>query len=503
VISPCNPIRQLPARRISSNCRSRRLALEPWDRRRRLIFEPLEARRLLTLLVAGTNYGPAGSVGIQGTAGDDVLTVTFQTHTSFTLTLNGVATQYSTIGTPFVDYLVFDGNGGHDTTIFKDPFNTHQIQFLDHDVWVNTDDFLFRAVGTANNTVYGTVNDKASFNPLTPNLIGTPYAANAAVVYTPDYLYLQTPDSGGHLGVFDQVVGVRNITVQARGDYDTAMLYPAAGGLITSTPQQLTVQAASSLVVLLGFQSTTAFTTASDRYYAFPGPVAGSDRLVATPTYAYVQGNIVGPAGTLRGFFDQGVGFKTVVLTGQSGDQAFLYDSPGNDTLVERPDYSYLTGKIGGATFFNEVQTNNQLSGNFTVTATSSAGGQDQAYFYALSRPLISLALMPGENLAGTFTSSPGYSLLKSEFGDHQESAYGFSSITAIAQDRAVANVFVDAGRNVLNVAGNQANLFRSGGGTLALIDFQTINAIAPSIGVSRKQVAAHDAALNLTGLWQ
>ena len=93
----------------------------------------------------------------------------------------------------------------------------------------------------------------------------------------------------------------------------------------------------------------------------------GNDRFVATQDYAYLSGD---------GFLNHASGFDRAyahATAGGDNDRAYFYDSDGNDRFVATQDYAYLSGDG----FFNHA------SGFDRAYAYATAGGEnDRAYFY-------------------------------------------------------------------------------------------------------------------------
>src|SRR5205823_2036731 len=79
-------------------------------------------------------------------------------------------------------------------------------------------------------------------------------------------------------------------------------------------------------------QVVTAFGGTGDAAYLFDGP--GDDTLIGTPTYTTLSG---------PGFRLTASGFPMVSAFASSGtDAAYLFDGPATDLFVGTPTYSYL-----------------------------------------------------------------------------------------------------------------------------------------------------------------
>ncbi|MGH7201781.1 MAG: hypothetical protein ACREJB_14325, partial [Planctomycetaceae bacterium] len=166
------------------------------------------------------------------------------------------------------------------------------------------------------------------------------------------------------------------------GDFTVPVTFNGGGGLDTSvtmsraaTAQQAAlrtdaVQLGGAIALTLGDVETSYFYGQPDDS-ALLFDSARTDFFVSDGTYAYVAGL---NDGTFR--LASGVGFVYGYSSGQDGDNAWHYDTPGTDSFVASGTaYSYMSGNMAGQSFFN-------VGVGFAVNyGYSTEGGADYAYF--------------------------------------------------------------------------------------------------------------------------
>jgi VCBS repeat-containing protein len=173
---------------------------------------------------------------------------------------------------------------------------------------------------------------------------------------------------------FDTVYG-RATAGDAGGVGDQAFLYDSTGNdRFYGRPTYSRMLGSNFSNFASGFDKVLAYASAGDSGgvgdRAFLYDSDGNDRFYGRPTYSYLVGN---------GFFNRAKGFDAVYANATAGgvnDRAFLYDSAGNDSFYAYPTYSYLTGND----FYNQANGFKTVTGY--ATAGDAGGVGDQAFLY-------------------------------------------------------------------------------------------------------------------------
>ena len=422
-----------------------------------------------------TIHGVNGSVTLSGTtltvtgtAASD--TITISEGATLSVAMNGATLSFS--GTS-VTLINIDGLGSQDTLIFTgtprdETMTLHPGQldvigvgYVVHSV--STENIRVYAAG-GNDTAYlydSAGNDMFVATPTYRELSGAGYdsyakgfsnlfayastdaggvgdraylydsVGNDTLIASPNYAQLSGTGYLNYAKNFDKVFAYAS--TDAGGGGDKAYLYDSAGNdVLTATPTYAQLTGPGYLNYASNFDQVSAFATAGDAGgtgdQAAMYDSAGNDIFTGTPLYGLLKGS---------GFwnyaqsFDHVYAYATAGDAGGVGDQAFLYDSAGNDSFVGRPQYSVLKG----TGFENYAQGFDQVTAY--ATAGDAVGVGDQATLY---------------DSAGndTFTGTPTYGLLTGS--GYYNLAKGFDQVTAFA-------VAGNAGG-----AGDQANLFDSAG---------------------------------------
>ena len=250
-----------------------------------------------------------------------------------------------------------------------------------------------------------------------------------------------------------------------------------------------------------GFGTNVGYATSgSDTAYLYDSPQSDT-------FYAYADfGNTGKPSAGMFGGYDGGYpesasGFSTNLgyATSDGSDNAYFYDSPGNDTFYAYGDYN--SGKTSAGMFgsFGGGYAN-EATGFAMNVGISTEGGSDTAYFYD----------SPGND---TFYSYANYNssgktsagMYGSYGGAYANSASGFAvnigNSTEGGND--TAYLFGLSGKNALYTDLAIAELYGSSYGEQAS-GFGLVNASAPASGVNTplEGPGPLDYELNLIGIW-
>ena len=420
--------------------------------------------------IDGSVFLSAGTVTVQGTSGADTISVT--EGATLTVALNG--TSFNFDGT-LVDLITIDGLESADRLVFTGTPLDETVSLRPGQLDVRGQHFSVHASSVENVQAYaaGGANDVASLydsagndmfvgKPTYCQMSGSGYssyvsgfdqvyayatagdaggvgdraylydsAGNDTLIASPYYAQLMGPGYLNHVSAFDKVYAYAS--TDAGGVGDRATLYDSAGNdSFFGTPTYAQLSSPGHLNYASNFDQVNAYSTAGDAGGEGDQAVlydsAGNDTFVGRPEYTLLKG--AGFYNYVQGF-DRAYGYATAGNAGGVGDQAFLYDSAGNDTFVGRPEY----GLLKGAGFYNYAQGFGEVTAN--ATAGDAGGVGDQATLYDSS----------GND---TFIGTPKYGLLKGP--GFQNLAQGFDQV----------NVYATAGD--AGGVGDQATLYDSAG---------------------------------------
>jgi uncharacterized delta-60 repeat protein len=405
---------------------------------------------------------------IDGTAGNDSITVGFSSATAFSVVLNATGSNY-TVGNSGsqIDRVEFHGGAGSDTVIYTDAINTRLGLMGGNTLNLVGAGFEFDADTSELIYLYGTASDSATIND--------PTAGGNTAITTATYGYLTNTGNT----VFYQAASFGTVTVTAAaGSNDKGFQYSSAGTVWSATPTTSTMSGTSGQQRLVNFQHTYGQSAGSTSELAYLYGSSGADTMIGTPIYAYLSGGSGATA-----FFNEAIGFHSATAYGNGGaDVAALYDSTGNDTYVSTPTYAYLTGGSGASLFFN------QAVGFPQVSATSSAG-HDTAYFY---------------DSAGndTFTAQPAFASMIGT--GYANSGFNFTVVAGIASTGTDSAMLFDAaGSNNFfgsNVTADLASI--SAGSERIATNFDTVGVVQSLGNNNHKYVQSNTYTLTFTGNW-
>ena len=234
---------------------------------------------------------------------------------------------------------------------------------------------------------------------------------------------------------FDEVA-----TVALEG-FDDGHMYDSSGSeTYNGRDTYATLTGSDFYYIIINYDVTRAFSSSGADKAVFVDSPA-DDFLVAKPTYAYIR------SGASYYNFISGFPELTAYSIRGGNDETQLYDSPGNDTFVGRPNSATLSGPG----FSNTVESFGR------VLAYANAGGIDGATFFD----------SPGNDLyvgrqTNAFLQGPGYFLYADRF--YGTAAHSTAGGTDTAQfydspgnDVVTATsdtvVMIDAGRSFGNTA--------------------------------------------------
>ncbi len=212
-------------------------------------------------------------------------------------------------------------------------------------------------VGDRANLYDSTGNDTFNGQPTYGSLMGTGFY-NYAENFDKIFAYATAGDAGG--------VG------------DRAYMYDSTGNDTFTGRPTFSVLAGTGFYNYAGsFDKVYAYANAGDaggvrdRAYLFDS--VGNDTFTGRPTYSTLAGT---GYYNYAGSFDKVYGYATAGDAGGVGDRANLYDSAGNDTFIGRPTY----GILSGVNFYNYAGSFDKVSAY--ATAGDAGGVGDQAYLY-------------------------------------------------------------------------------------------------------------------------
>ena len=326
------------------------------------------------LRVTGSGGGPVSVLQITGTMLPDVLLVQFTTPTSFYTVLNGAAQSYSTSE---FNQLQFDGLSGVDTVLF---YNAPGVDTAS----LNIGGFTSQGVG------YSMIASNAEFNYLFGDALDTATftdsPANDYFYGLPGNAMLVSPFSTG----FNQAVGFgAGVWNTSGGTGDQAVLYdnPGVADTITASSLVATINGVGSSYTVRNVDNVYIFGSGDSGDRVTMQDAAGDDVFYGLPYYSIMASNNFS-------YFIETIFVPAVIVNSSSGfDQAVMFDSDGNDTLLLDKSRIQLSGQTSTgygyslrANAFDAYFANSSASGNDFDTATiEDSAGSDVfvGFFYA------------------------------------------------------------------------------------------------------------------------
>jgi hypothetical protein len=266
--------------------------------------------------------------------------------------------------------------------------------------------------------------------------------------------------SPSHQIAFDGVgytvaaAAVNTIRFDGNGGSDTATLTGTGSGETAMlSPNTGQLQGAGYTVTVNGVASMVVNGGAGETAYLFDGP--GNDTLIGTPTYVTLSG---------PGFSNTAAGFATTsAFASTSQDAAYLFDGSSNDLFIGTPTYSYF--QVGASL--------NIVSG-YTSVRGSSSGGSDLALLFDGAGNDIFVGYATYSYLGGTgfLNLVAGFAEVRGSSTAGQDAAYVYDS----ARDdlfRSTPSYNFLAGSGFLNLVSGfaQVNAVAGGSDTADLYD--------------------------------
>ena len=326
------------------------------------------------LRVTGSGGGPVSVLQITGTMLPDVLLVQFTSPTSFYTVLNGVAQSYVTSE---FNQIQFDGLSGLDTVLF---YNAPGVDTAS----LNIGGFNSQGVG------YSMMASNVEFNYLFGDALDTATFADSS---GNDYFYglpgnaiLVSPSSTG----FNQAVGFgAGVWNTSGGTGDMAVLYDIPGVADTMTASSLvaTINGVGSSYTVRNVDNVYIFGSGDSGDRVTMQDASGDDVFYGLPYYSILASNTFS-------YFIETIFVPSVIVTSSSGfDQAVMFDSDGNDTLLLDKSRAQMSGQTSTgyayslrANAFDAFFANSSSSGNdFDSAIVDDSAGNDVlvGFFYA------------------------------------------------------------------------------------------------------------------------
>ncbi len=316
-----------------------------------------------TVLTYSTNTSSFDRAYLYDSAGDDVFTGT---------TAHGVmrGTNFVNLVAGFDEVIADSRSGGTDIARLYDSAGNDVFVATPTAASLTTPTYRQSAVGFERVTGFATAGNSGGIGDQA-NLYDSP--GNDILNARPEYAYITGTGYYSYAEGFNRVRVFANAG-NAGGSGDRAYLYDSNGAdTLTTRPNSAVFSGSNTLGRAFynyaeGFQQVLAYASAGGFDQAYYYDSAGNDTFIATPELAYLSGT---------GFLNYGAGFDRNVAVatagdlGGVGDVATLYGSSGDDTLNALPAYTYLSG----AGFYS-------YAGSFNRVLTRGMGGTDLAYFY-------------------------------------------------------------------------------------------------------------------------
>ena len=399
-------------------------------------------------IVDPDRYAVSGNVlTINGTAGNDLITLVRTSAASFYTVINGETVIYNTAN---VSSVIINGAGGQDTLVLGGAASVVETQALaPNTVQYTSTGLTVQSNSTEINYAFGQADDSATI---------ADSAAADAVYHYPTHAIMQDAT----VTYFSEAIGFGSVGSQSTTASDTAYLYDSPGNdQVRLLPPERSQSGTGYSFTASSFATVYAFSIAGGNDTAnLSGGTNGSDRFYGLPGYSALQ------TGAL---YFQATGYDTVNVSTPFGDDniAYLYDSAGDDIFTG----SSTTAQMSGTGYANIVS-------NFDFVYGLASGGNDTATF-------------DGGNGDDLFFGLPEYSALTIA-GQYQLLAIGFdlahANLTS-GTGNDIAYLYDSDGNDTLVAATNQASLNYAGGFINRATAFDTVFAIKTRGGNDSRQV--------------
>jgi|GEM_PF-1536401 len=355
--------------------------------------------------------GPPVTASTPGTlalfaASGSVLSVQLATPTSFVVTIDGNAYDFSTSQ---YDAVQIFGASGSTVTLSGD-FGDATATFSPQTASIATANLSLDVESATNIYIYGDAQATAVF-------FGTVYTDNT-LVDASTYAYMNGPDGDNRDTAYSNfAVGFGQTYADAASSQDTAYFYAGAGATYVATSNYAYLSQDGYFNSASGFASTLAVATSNTAQAWLYSPLTGGT-FYAGNAYSYLSGSLAGGSS----FFNEVTGFQSVtgVSTGAS-------------------DYAYLVDTAGGAAFSGNAASSSFIGASFNfqaigfanIVATGTANDTADVYDTTPGDTLdqqgsqISLVRSTGTTLldsfgkiTGHFQTSYGQALLDTIYAD-------------------------------------------------------------------------------------
>ncbi|MCE9557096.1 MAG: hypothetical protein K8T91_27430 [Planctomycetes bacterium] len=326
------------------------------------------------------------TINVHGLGGNDKLTFTGKSgNETVTLRpglLDVTGSLYTLHADGFETQYVYSGDGADDRASLYDSAGNDTFAARPTYAYMSGNNF-YNYVGDFDRvSAYATAGGAADQAYLYDSIGNDTFAAR------PTYAYLSGTGFYNYAESFDKVYAYAT----AGGAADQAYLYDSAGNdTFTAKPTLATLSGTGFYNYVGSFDKVYAYATAGDAGgagdQAYLYDSAGNDTLSAKPTLATLSGT---GFYNYAGSFDKVYAYATAGDAGGAGDQANLYDSAGNDTLNAKPTLATLSG----TGFYNY------------------AGSFDKVYAYATAGGTADLAYLYDSAGNDTFTARPTFATL-------------------------------------------------------------------------------------------
>ena len=422
-----------------------------------------------TITVDGTDAGASDNVDIAFTDASD-----------FVVTVDGVATTYSTQQN---QKFVYNGPAGvYSRLVFDDPSNTYTVnQSLTSTQLVSSSGFEFDLNNVTNLYVYGSSNSTATVNVASGS--GSNFFVDAA---NSDYSYLADPITG----VFSELSGFGGLNVTGSGGTTYAYIYSTSHASVVASPAGSTLTAGGVTSTFADFPQLYVI-GATDGTDAVTLESAGG-AFIGTPGYSYVSGTSGGNSFLFGALYCASV---TAQAAG-SADTAVFY-SYAHDTFTGTPGSSSLTGSTANASLAN-YSFKVQALGYLSASVFESGTGTDVANLTS-----------PGE---GRFLSTPTASSLTVGSSTITVNTYETSGqqmaavlsqviVTGNHDGTDEATIYDAPGNNALTASNSTATL-TTALGSLSINKFGSVTADQKNGSSDTIHEGAIDFALQTVGDW-
>lgn len=406
-------------------------------------------------VLVGPSFVLNGStLTVVGTAGND--TFKFTAGTSYSVTVNSLTRTFDSAA---ISAIAFDGSSGTNlATLTGSSSGGERVE-----LWPGSGTF------TGADGVTVTVTNVA-------RITAASGGGNDTVVFhdsTGADAVTASSTSASQVGIWNGITythtttGFTTVEAYSTSGTDTANLYDTAGNdtfnaYVTPTRvATLTDSGSTYLLTANGFVNVTAYATKGGKDEAYLYDSTGNDMFQATPSYGKLYRTGV--------YSSQAKLFDKVYANASNGgtDQAFLYDSTRDGDIYEGQPTS---AKLSGSGYENWAKY-------FDAVYGYSTGGADTAKLF-------------GSTGADTFTGRPQYSVLTGPTtgGTYYHRVKGFKTVTASASaGNDVANLYDAATATQLDGSGSLASMYdKAMTFSYTVSGFKKVNAYATHAGNSR-----------------